>query len=201
MLKLTIKLIAAALLAVLLAVLLFLRSISVGLDSMNLRNGDWVTSAATGSKDAGVMLKATVAIGGLLASTKENSMYYRLSSIAGEPLSLNCRYRIEGTDYDANWWSITAYGWDNYLIPNADNRYSFNNENVMREDDGSWTIRVATDEQHGNWLPIGPAGAPGWRKLGDNDFDLLMRLYTPGLTYLDTPVSARLPTVIKEDCL
>ncbi|MEM8661591.1 MAG: DUF1214 domain-containing protein [Pseudomonadota bacterium] len=201
MLKLTIKLVVAALVTVLLSVALFLRNISAGLDSMNVSNGDWVTSAATGSKDAGVMLKATVAIGGLLASTKENSMYYRLSSIAGEPLSLNCQYRIEGKDYDANWWSITAYGWDNYLIPNAENRYSFNNENIVREADGSWTIKVASDAQQGNWLPIGPSGAPGWRQLGDNDFDLLMRLYTPGPAYLDSPRSAELPTVIKEDCL
>ena len=76
------------------------------------------------------MLKASVALGGLLASTREDSMYYLPDSVSGEPLRLNCRYRIEGRDYDADWWSITAYGWDNYLIPNDHKRYSFNNENL-----------------------------------------------------------------------
>jgi len=199
-LRFLIKLTAAAIIAVLLSAILMARSISAGLGSMRVQNGDWVTSVATGSQDAGVMLKAAVAIGGLLASTQENSMYYRLSTIDGEPLRLNCRYRIEGHDYNADWWSITAYGWDNYLIPNPQKRYSFNNENLIRNTDGSWVITVAVNEQAGNWLPVGPSGAPKWRKLGDHDYDLLLRLYTPGDAYLKTPQSAVLPTVTREAC-
>jgi hypothetical protein len=200
LLKLLIKLTAAAVITVFLSAILLARSISDGLGGMSVQNGDWVTSVATGSQDAGVMLKAAVAIGGLLASTPENSMYYRLSTIAGEPLRLNCRYRIEGDDYEADWWSITAYGWDNYLIPNPQKRYSFNNENLVRNANGSWVITVAATEQAGNWLPTGPSGAPGWRKLGDYDFDLLLRLYTPSDAYLNTPQSAALPKVTREAC-
>jgi hypothetical protein len=191
---------AAALLTLLLSVILMIRTISTGLGSMSVDNGNWTTNISTGSADAGVMLKATIAMGGLLASTRENSMYYRLNSVAGEPLRLNCRYRIEGDDYDADWWSVTAYGWDNYLIPNRLKRYSFNNENILRRDDGSWVIHVAAQEQSGNWLPVGPSGAPTWRKLPDYDFDLLLRLYTPGQAYLDTPQSAALPIVTLEGC-
>ena len=77
----------------------------------------------------------------------------------------------------------------------------FNNENVTRAADGSWQIVIAANEQTGNWLPVGPSGAPGWRKFGDHDFDLLLRLYTPGDAYLETPQSAALPTVTREDCL
>lgn len=200
MIKLALKFLVAAVAAVLLAALLLARHISDGLGSMSVRNGDWTTSVATGSQDAGVMLKATVAIGGLLASTRENSMYYQLSSVSGEPLRLNCRYRIEGGDYAADWWSITAYGWDNYLIPNAQKRYSFNNENIARNADGSWVITVAATQQPGNWLPVGPSGAPDWRKLSDHDFDLLLRLYTPGVDYLTSPESAAVPKVVKESC-
>jgi hypothetical protein len=200
LLKFLIKLTAAAVATILLAALLLARNVSGGLEAMSARNGDWMTSGAIGSQDAGVMLKAAVAIGGLLGSTQENSMYYRLSTVAGEPLRLNCRYRIEGKDYDADWWSITAYGWDNYLIPNPQKRYSFNNENLVRNADGSWAITVAATEQAGNWLPVGPSGAPDWRKLGDYDFDLLLRLYTPGNAYLETPQSAELPTVTREAC-
>jgi hypothetical protein len=191
---------AAALVTLLLSVILMIRTISTGLGSMSVDNGNWATSISTGSADAGVMLKATIAMGGLLASTRENSMYYRLNSVAGEPLRLNCRYRIEGDDYDADWWSVTAYGWDNYLIPNRLKRYSFNNENILRRDDGSWVIHVGAQEQSGNWLPVGPSGAPTWRKLPDYDFDLLLRLYTPGQAYLDTPQSAALPIVTLEGC-
>ena len=191
---------AAALLTLVLSVIFMVRTMSTGLGAMSVKNGDWITSVSTGSADAGVMLKATVAIGGLLASTRENSMYYRLHSVGGKPLRLICRYSIEGDDYEADWWSITAYGWDNYLIPNRQKRYSFNNENLQRREDGSWVIQVAAAEQPGNWLPVGPSGAPDWRKLSDYDFDLLLRLYTPGRAYLDSPQSAPLPTVTLEGC-
>ena len=191
---------AVALLTVVLSVILMVRTIGTGLGAMSVQNSNWVTNVSTGSADAGVMLKATIAIGGLLASTRENSMYYRLDSVAGEPLSVDCRYRIEGDEYDADWWSITAYGWDNYLIPNEQKRYSFNNENILRREDGSWVVHVALQEQPGNWLPIGPSGAPSWRKLSDYDFDLLLRLYTPGRAYLEAPQSAPLPTVTLEGC-
>lgn len=200
MLKFLIKLAAATVATVLLSAVLLAINIRDGLDGLSVQNGNWITSVATGSQDAGIMLKATVALGGLLASTQENSMYYRLSTVDGEPLRLNCRYRIEGDDYDANWWSITAYGWDHYLMPNPQKRYSFNNENLDRNADGSWVIIVAATEQAGNWLPVGPSGAAGWRKVSDYDFDLLLRLYTPGDAYLITPQSAALPTVTLEAC-
>ena len=198
--KLVLKISAAVLLTLLLAALLLSRNIGAGLGSMHISNGDWVTSVATGSQDAGIMLKASVAIGGLLASTRENSMYYRLSSVDGEPLSLNCRYRIEGKDYKANWWSITAYGWDNFLIPNSQKRYSYNNENLQRQPDGSWVIWLGAAEQPGNSLPTGPSGSPTWKKRVDNEFDLLLRLYTPGSEFLDSPGMVDLPTVTLEGC-
>ena len=127
-------------------------------------------------------------------------MYYRLSTVAGEPLRLNCRYKIEGKDYNADWWSITAYGWDNYLIPNAQKRYSFNNENLIRNADGSWIITVAATEQPGNWLPVGSSGASRWRQFSHQDFVLLLRLYTPGVAYIQRPQSAPLPIVTQESC-
>ena len=128
--KTVIKLLTAIVATIMLSVILLARNISMGLGAMSVQNGDWTTSTSTGSADAGIMLKASVALGGLLASTREDSMYYRLNSVSGETLRLNCRYRIEGRDYDADWWSITVYGWDNYLIPNDHKRYSFNNENL-----------------------------------------------------------------------
>ncbi|NQZ87305.1 MAG: DUF1214 domain-containing protein [Colwellia sp.] len=190
----------AVLLALAASALFLSLTLKHGLGNSFLKNGDWYTSDSTGSADADVIVKTVVAIGGLLASTREDSMYYRLSSVAGEPLRLNCRYRIEGNDYDANWWSITAYGWDYYLIPNGEKRYSFNNENLIRGEDGRWVIHVGTNQQEGNWLPVGPSGTPIEDKSDKHDFDFLLRLYTPGDAYLQKPESASLPTVTLEGC-
>lgn len=191
---------AATLATFALSVVFLFQSISSDIGDMQVQNGDWRTSLETGSADAGILLKASVSMVGLLASTRENSVYYFLNSVDGEPLRLNCRYRIEGSDYDADWWSITAYGYDHSLIPNSEKRYSFNNENLQRGEDGSWGIHVASDRKAGNWLPVGPSGSPEWRKTGDHDFDLLLRLYVPGNAYLEAPQTAPLPTVTKEGC-
>ncbi|MBY6188895.1 DUF1214 domain-containing protein [Microbulbifer agarilyticus] len=190
----------AVLLVAALSVFLLQGALKTGLRESFLRNGDWRTSESIGAADADAVVRAIVAIGGLLGSTREESMYYTLNSVAGEPLRLNCRYRIEGSDYDANWWSITAYGWDFYLIPNQEKRYSYNNENLIRGEDGRWVIRVGVSEQEGNWLPVGPSGTLAETNSMAHDFDLLLRLYTPGNAYLQHPESAPLPTVIKEAC-
>lgn len=189
---------AVAILA--LSAVLLVYNLRSQMDAMSVQNGNWQTNVNTGSADAGVMLRAAVALGGLLASTRENSVYYIVETIDGEPLRLDCEYVIRGGEYDADWWSITAYGWDNYLIPNNDNRYSYNNENLSRDADGRWEIRVSVAEQSGDWLPVGPAGAAAWRKISAKDFDLLLRLYAPGKDYLDNPASAPLPEIRKEGC-
>lgn len=191
----------AIVLSLLISVLLLFSFIKNGLGNTPVENGHWTTATAIGSEDAGLRLRALVAIAGLLASTREDSMYYTLKSMNGQPLRINCSYRITGTNYDANWWSITAYGWDYYLIPNTQKRYSFNNENIERSDDGSWVIDVSAEELSGNWLPIGLSGSAPKDKASDLEFDLLLRLYTPGDAYLSTPESAPLPKVSLEECV
>ncbi|WP_157118001.1 DUF1214 domain-containing protein [Oceanicoccus sagamiensis] len=190
----------AVLLVLAISVLALVLTIRQGLGESFIRNGNWYTSESIGSADASATVRAVVAIAGLLASTREDSMYYTVKSVDGEPLRLDCRYRIEGDDYNADWWSITAYGWDYFLIPNQQKRYSFNNENVVRNEDGSWVIQVSASKEEGNWLPVGPSGTPISSKSTDNDFDLLFRLYTPGDAYLQNPETAPLPIVTLEGC-
>ena len=74
MLKNLSKLTAAAIITLVLSAVLLARTIGTGLNDMSLQNGNWVTSTATGSEDASLMLRAGVALGGLLASAQEDSM-------------------------------------------------------------------------------------------------------------------------------
>ncbi len=53
---------AVALLALALSVFFLVRNIGSGLGAMSVHNGNWVTNVSTGSTDAGIMLKATIAI-------------------------------------------------------------------------------------------------------------------------------------------
>lgn len=75
---------------------------------------------------------------------------------------------------DKGFWSVTAYGDDNFLIDNELNRYCINDRSdVTFNSDGTLDIylqseRPESDEKLSNWLPIGKEG-----------FHLYMRIYLP----------------------
>ena len=104
---------------------------------------------------------------------------------AGRPLSADATYRISGGDIPARWWSITAYGSDYFLMPNAPRRYSFNSETVARGDDERFAFLVSREPREGDWLPLGEA----------ETFDLLLRLYIPH----GQPSAVDLPVIERVD--
>mgnify|MGYP000008051828 CR=1 FL=1 len=126
--------------------------------SSSVKNGDWHTNLLAGDAEAGIYQKAVISIVGLLASTRKDSIYYLANTADGKPFSLNCDYRLEGGSLDADWWSITAYGRDAFLIPNSDNRYSFNNANVARDEKGGFSI-VVFEDYRGFLMALLPPGA------------------------------------------
>lgn len=132
-------------------------------------NGPWHTNLNTGSTDSGPYLRAAVAVHGLLALDRHETLYYTAErDSAGEALSGDCTYEIAGRDPPARWWSITAYGADDFLIPNAQGRYSASMNSIARSGDGSFTITVAKAGGGANWIPV-----------GDGSFSLTLRLYNP----------------------
>jgi hypothetical protein len=120
-----------------------------------LSTGPWGTSLATGSTHADLYTRAVVALRGLLALPREETIYYTATTdIDGRPLDGRCDYRLIGSDLAARWWSITAYGADSFLIPNAEHRHSVSQTTVQRDPDGSYAIDVSARAGGGNWLPV-----------------------------------------------
>lgn len=153
--------------------------------------GPWGSNAAIGSTRADMYTRARVALYGLFALDRKETMYYTADrDSSGEPLSGNCTYRIEGKDLAARWWSVTAYGPDSFLVANEANVFSFAKTTVKRETDGSYIVRVSAERQQGNWLPV-KAGEP---------FDLTARFYNPDASVAANPASAVLPSIVKEGC-
>ena len=109
--------------------------------------------------------------------------------VAGARLDGGCAYRIAGRDPDTRWWSITAYGADDYLIANPANRYSISKNSVMRDADGGFDAEVSAASRASNWIPV--ARAP---------FSLTLRLYNPAPRVAADPVHAVLPKIEKVSC-
>lgn len=93
---------------------------------------------------------------------------------------------------EKGFWSITAYGDDNFLIDNELNRYCINDRsNIAANADGTYDIylqaaRPEDDAKVSNWLPTGSKG-----------FHLYMRIYLPQDSAINGTWKA--PTITKTD--
>lgn len=155
-----------------------------------VKNGPWTANLAAGGTDADNYTRTAVAIAGLLALNKDETIYYGTGEdSAGELFDGKCTYRIEGRDPEARWWSITAYANDHFLIDHPSKRYAVSKTNVVRDAEGSFVIRVSTSEEKQNWIAASPDG-----------FQLTLRLYNPGASVRDDPAGVALPTITKEAC-
>jgi hypothetical protein len=103
----------------------------------------------------------------------------------GDLLDAAKKYTLRLTKDDMppakNFWSLTMYDKDGYLVPNSINRPSVNDRmKTARAADGSLTIYIQADPpgegRNANWLPAPKAGP----------FRLYLRLYTPEQKVLDS---------------
>jgi hypothetical protein len=155
--------------------------------SLAISNGPWRMSAVTGSMDADLYTRAIVAVTGLFALNRTETIYFSAEeSNTHQRLSARCTYAVEGKALDARWWSVTAYADDNFLIPNPAQRFSYNMGNLNGGADGSFRILVSPTEQQGHWLPTGG---------GSGGFSLLLRLYNPSSVLFANPAIVTLPSI------
>jgi len=153
-------------------------------------DGPWRTSLYAGSSEGGPYLRASIALHGLLALNRHETIYYTAATDSdGNALRGNCVYLVEGRDPPARWWSITAYGADDYLIPNPAGRYSVSMNSVARRADGSFTATLSKGQGGANWIPV-----------ADGAFNVSMRLYNPDASVAADPAHVALPTIRKGTC-
>jgi hypothetical protein len=157
---------------------------------VTVKNGPWIANLAAGGADADNYTRTAVAIAGLLALNKDETIYYGATADSvGEPFDPNCAYRIEGRDPDARWWSITVYSNDHFLIDHPAKRFSVSKTSVVRGADGNFVVRASLQEEAQNWMATSKDG-----------FQLTLRLYNPGDTVKSDPAAAALPAIVKEAC-
>ena len=87
----------------------------------------------------------------------------------GRPLDGRCRYRVSGGEVGGQWWSLTLYDRDGYLVANPANIYSVPSTALPPAELVAWSVAVAPSPQPGRWLPTG----------GLERFELTLRVYLP----------------------
>lgn len=155
----------------------------------SISNGPWRTNLANGSEKADPYTRASIAETGILALRQSETIYYSArTDDNGNWLDGDKVYRIEGKAPDARWWSITLYDTDYFLIPNDFNRYSYNENNVKYDENGKFTFYISNTPRDGDWLPLN----------NSKRFALTLRLYNPGDSVRNNPVTVELPHIIAE---
>lgn len=157
-----------------------------------VHDGPWLTSAGTGSMDADLYERAAVAVAGLYALSRAETVYYTaFTDDDGAPLTGRCDYRVSGQPPPARWWSLTLYGADHYLVANPQNLYSRHAANLKFAGDGSFSIPVsAAGAVAENLLPA-PANAA---------FSLTLRLYQPAADAAANLATLELPSIKRASC-
>lgn len=140
----------------------------------------WHIKMLTGSSNADDLTRARVAIGGLLALDRSESMYFVAHTDSQlRPLRSRCTYKVSGTAPSARWWSITAYAEDHFLFDAPDKKFSFTSN-------GDYSFITGPQATTGmQWLPTS----------GDRGLELMLRLYQPDATLQAAPASLRAPDI------
>ena len=160
-------------------------------DRAAIHNGPWRTNIGTGRSDGGLYVSAAVAVAGLYALAKEETIYFAaFTDSQGQKLTGGCQYLLTGSAPASRWWSLTMYGADHYLVANPGNIYSRHAGNLMFESDGSYRLQIAAEAMPGNWLPSPPKGA----------FSITLRLYNPAPTVYQNLSHIALPDIHRESC-
>lgn len=135
--------------------------------------GPWRASLLAGSAEADLYTRARVAVGGLLALNRSETMYYVAGTDSlGQPLRSRCRYHVSGTPPKARWWSVTAYADDHFLFEDTLHRYSINGTTAVLDAAGRFAVETGS-------TPPPAAGLPWLPTPGDRGLVLTLRIYNP----------------------
>jgi len=134
--------------------------------------GAWTAWPRTGTTSIDPYARAAIArTGQLPLGLGDGVAFYARGDDNGRLFDGRCDVNLQGITPTARFWTLTLYDLDGRLVANSLNRHSFTSQEIIRNTDGSFEIRIGPRARFGNWLPTG----------GIDRYILVLRLY-------DTPV-------------
>lgn len=161
-------------------------------DKFGQAAGPWRVSLLAGSVQTDSLTRAQVALGGLLALNRTETMYYvARHDSQGQPLRRRCSYRIKGLAPQGAWWSLTAYDDDHFLFPDDQRRYSINSAQAVLDEGQRFGVRVGASEPASADLPWLPTP-------GEGGLQLTLRVYRPSAALQTDPTRLEPPLIEQE---
>jgi len=156
-----------------------------------IRNGCWQTNRrGEGSKEALRVHRVRIAKTAGFGMNRDEAIYWAADvDSQGDEIKSNHKYLIKGQDPETRWWCLSV-NLDGFFIPNEYNRFSYSKTDVKRETDGSWVIKLSTEEQSGNWIPLGDQ---------NGHYRITLRCYNPYPSMIKNSGNTPLPQFIRED--
>jgi hypothetical protein len=151
----------------------------------------WSYNPLAGSQGADPYTRLKVAVGGLLALDRSETIYFTTATDStGAALRADCRYRITGGAMPVRWWSITLYD-KGYLARNSDGAPSIDRTRAAPDAAGRWSAQLGgARPANGLWISSATA----------TDVSLLLRFYNPDPAVVKDPTLAPMPVVTRETC-
>jgi hypothetical protein len=163
-----------------------------GTDIGTLTIGAWTARPKIGTAEINPYSRASIARSGELpVGTGDGIAFTTTTDDNKRPLDGRCDVVVSGVTPAARFWTLTLYDTKGHLVANALQRYGFTSEEVVRNADGSFAIRMAARARAGNWLPTG----------GVDRYQLMLRLYdTPVGVATRTQRDAPMPAIATVGC-
>lgn len=155
-------------------------------------NGAWKVFVGIGEDSQPAIMRSVIARVGLGANTNEEAIYMSANlDDNGDRLMSNRNYRIIvlADMYVEEFWSLTVYGEDHYLIDNVADKYAVSSfHDLQKNEDGTITLMLGQTQigNKANWLPTSNMKEP---------ISITLRCYNPRPDMLSNIESISLPTI------
>ena len=163
-----------------------------GTDLGTLTIGAWTARPRTGTSEIDPYARASIARSGELPiGTGDGVTFTATTDDKKKPLDGRCDVVVSGVTPAARFWTLSLYDPKGRLVANTLQRYGFTSQEVVRNADGAFEIRIAARSRSGNWLPTSAL----------ERYVLLLRLYdTPVGVATRTQKDAPMPAIATVGC-
>lgn len=176
------------------AIGLGLTGLAVDRDVMfgQLQIGQWIAVPGAGSPEPDPYARASMARRGRVPLALGDGLeLFAQSDDTGEPLRLGCEYEISGGSMPARYWTLALMEPSGQAVATPLGRAGFTSHELLRREDGSYSITLAPQARPGNWLSSN----------GTGHFRLALRLYdTPLTTRTERTGTTSFPSIRKVSC-